>query len=246
VNRKALPTRPLRQAVYSARAVVSTWPRVFLPIARRKFRAVPDRVVEADTELLVEGFQRSGNTFAVIAFQIAQPRPVKLAHHLHAAAQIVAAVRMGIPALVLIRDPDESVLSHMVREPGITVRQSLYNWVRFYETVMPLRDDVVLADFADVTADFGRVVHQVNSRFGTRFAEFEHTDANVERCFVLIEKRNEEHYGAVTETTVARPSSERDERKHALRRELEDPSSEKLRNRARTVYRTLVPSSTVM
>ena len=67
----------------------------------------------------------------------------------------------------------------------------------------------------------------------------------MERCFDLIEERNRRHYGAVTETSVARPSAERNERKLALRRELEDPSSEKLRTRARAVYRTLVPSSTL-
>ncbi len=245
MNRKTLPTRPLRQAVYSARAVASAWPGVYLPFARRKYGEIPDRIVEADTELVIEGFQRSGNTFAVIAFEVAQPEAVKLAHHLHAAAQIVAAVRMGIPTLVLIRDPDESVLSHMVREPGITVRQSLANWVRFYDPVVSLMDRVVMADFLDVTSDFGRVVRDVNTRFGTRFAEFEHTGANVERCFQLIEQRNRERYGAVAETTVARPSAERDERKQTLRRELEAASSEKLRSRARSVYRTLVPSPTV-
>jgi hypothetical protein len=170
---------------------------------------------------------------------------VKLAHHLHAAAQIVAAVRMGVPTLVLIRDPDESVLSHMVREPGITARQSLANWIRFYDAVVPLRDRVVIADFVDVTSDFGRVIGDVNDRFGTTFVEFQHDEPNVERVFELIEQRNRERYGAVTETTVARPSAERDGRKQALRRELEDPASEKLRTRARAVYRTLVPSPTV-
>ena len=245
MNRKTLPTRPLRQAVYSARAVASTWPSVYLPFARRKYGDIPDRIVEADTQLVIEGFQRSGNTFAVIAFEVAQPEPVKLAHHLHAAAQIVAAVRMGVPTLVLIRDPDESVLSHMVREPGITARQSLANWIRFYDAVVPLRDRVVMADFVDVTSDFGRVTRDVNERFGTGFGEFRHDEANVERVFDLIEQRNRERYGAVTETTVARPSAERDERKHALRRELEDPASEKLRGRARSIYRTLVPSPTV-
>jgi hypothetical protein len=231
--------------VYSARAVASTWPGVYLPFAKRKYGDIADRIVEADTELVIEGFQRSGNTFSVIAFEIAQPRPVKLAHHLHAAAQIVAAVRMGIPTVVLIRDPDDSVLSHMVREPGITVRQSLANWVRFYDAVVPLLDRVVAADFYDVTTDFGRVVRDVNTRFGTSFVEFDHTEANVARCFELIEQRNRERYGAVTETTVARPSAERNEQKVALRRELEDPSSGKLRRRAREIYRTLVPSPTV-
>ena len=37
-----------------------------------------------ETELVIEGFPRSANTFAVLAFDYAQPDDVKLAHQLHA------------------------------------------------------------------------------------------------------------------------------------------------------------------
>ncbi len=245
MNRKDLPTRPLRQLIYSARSVVSCSPALYLPIARRKYGRIPDRIVGPQTELVIEGFQRSGNTFAVIAFHIAQPRPVRTAHHLHAAAQIVAAVKMDVPTMVLIRDPADSTLSHMIREPGITAGLALANWVRFYERVAPLRDRFVTANFADVTTDFGAVVRDVNAKFGTAFEEFEHTQANVERCFELIERRNRERYGAVTETTVPRPSAERDEVKKALRQEFEADRLTGLRTRAFSVFRTLVPSSSV-
>lgn len=95
---------PLDQ--YTVRAVLSAHPSVYIPFARRKYRDVPNMLVESDTELVIEGFERSGNTFAVVAFETAQPRPVKTAHHLHAAAQVVSAVRMGVPTLLLIRPPE--------------------------------------------------------------------------------------------------------------------------------------------
>ena len=246
MNRKDLPTTSLQRLVYSTRAVVSVYPTVFLPYARRKYgRDIDDRVVTRDTELVIEGFQRSGNTFAVVAFESAQPRPVKTAHHMHAAAQIVAAARMGIPTLVLIRDPESSVLSHMVREPGISAGQALGNWVRFYEHVIACRDRVVMAGFEHVTTDFGMVVREVNRRFDTRFAEFEHTDANVERCFEVIEQRSRMRYGAIREQMIARPSPERDRLKNVLRRQYEAERLARLRARAAAVYRALVPSPSV-
>jgi hypothetical protein len=246
VNRKDLPTRSLRRLVYSTRAFVSVYPSLFLPFARRKYEgSVSDRVVEPDTELVIEGFQRSGNTFAVVAFESAQGRPVKTAHHMHAAAQIVAAARMGIPTLVLIRDPEGSVLSHMVREPGIAARQALANWVRFYEHVIPCRDRVVMAGFEQVTTDFGRVIREVNERFDTRFAEFEHTDPNVERCFEMIEQRNRARYGVIREPMIARPSAERDALKDAIRLQYGSPRLARLRTRADAVYQALVPSPSV-
>jgi hypothetical protein len=245
VNRKDLPTRSLRRLVYSTRAVVSVHPSLYLPFARRKYAKVEDRVVVRDTELVIEGFQRSGNTFAVFAFEIAQGRDVKMAHHLHAAAQIVAAARMEIPIVVLVRDPEDAVLSQMVREPGISARQALANWIRFYEHVLPCRDRVIIAGFDQVTSDFGGVIRAVNQRFDTGFAEFEHTDVNVERCFDLIERRNRERYGVISEPTVARPSAQRDALKDAVRQQYEADRLVRLRARADAVYRALVPSPSV-
>ncbi|MBA3691261.1 MAG: hypothetical protein H0W82_07605 [Actinobacteria bacterium] len=245
MNRKDISFRPLRQVVYSVRSFASTSPTIYLPFARRKYLEVPDRVVETGTELVIEGFQRSGNTFSVIAFEVAQPRHVKTAHHLHAAAQVVEAVRLGVPTIVLIRDPRGSVLSHMVREPGVTASQALGAWVRFYERVLPLRDRVVIADFGEVTTDLGKVIARVNERYGTGFAEFDHTPGNVARVFALIEDRNRARYGSVSETTVPRPSAERDERKRALLTQLDADRLAPLRLRAATVYRALVPSATV-
>jgi hypothetical protein len=245
VNRKDISFRPLRRAVYSTRSLVAGSPGLYLPFARRKYRDVPDRVVGPDTELVIEGFQRSGNTFSVIAFEVAQPRPVKMAHHLHAAAQVVEAVRMQVPTIVLIRGPRESVLSHMVREPGVTARQALAAWVGFYERIIPFRDRVEIADFADVTADFGAVITKLNQRYGTAFVPFDHTPDNVASVFELIEHRNRRRYGAVSETTVPRPSTERDERKAALGAELDAVPLAPLRARAAAAYRALVSSQRV-
>ncbi len=245
MNRKDLPTRSLQRLVYSTRAVVSVYPSLYLPLARRKYARVENRVVVRDTELVIDGFQRSGNTFSVFAFEIAQGRDVKTAHHLHAAAQIVAATRMGIPTLVLIRNPEDAVLSHIVREPGIGAGQALANWIRFYEHVLPCRDRVVIAGFDQATSDFGGLIRAVNHRFHTGFAEFEHTDANVERCFELIEQRNRERYGAIREAMVARPSQERDALKDAIRRQYHAERLARSRARAAAIYRTLVPSPSV-
>jgi hypothetical protein len=208
-----------------------------MPYARRKYAHSTNRVVEPDTELVIDGFQRSANTFAVVAFEAAQPRTVKTAHHLHAVAQIQGAVRLSVPAIVLIRDPDACTLSHMIRKPHLTPHMILASWTRFYRQLMPYRHRVVVADFLEVTTDFGAVIARVNRAFGTEFAEFEHTEANVARCFRLIDQGNSERNGGVVETLVARPSPEREDLKPTLRRELESPALQAKRSRAKSVYR---------
>jgi hypothetical protein len=235
------PNRQLCQARYVARSVISTHPALYLPFARRKYAGIESRVVSPDADIVIEGFQRSGNTFSVFAFELAQePDRVSVVHHLHAAAQVVAAVRIGLPTVVLIREPRDAILSHMIREPCVTVAQAIAHWIRFYRTVLPHRDQVVVADFSLVTTDFGQVIRQVNKRFGTSFPEFQHTPANVERCFELTEERNRKLHGSVNERYVARPSSERSAMKDGLQAEFDARTVDRLRERAYSIYHELI------
>jgi hypothetical protein len=234
---RAAPNLARVRARYSLRAVVSRHPSLYLPMVRWKYRG---QIVEAGTELVIEAFPRSGNTFAVVAFQLAQARPVKIAHHLHAAAQVTRGVRLRKPTLVLIRDPLEAVSSHLVREPCVAPRQALRNWIRFYTSVDDVRDQLLLATFEEVTTDFGDVVDRLNDRFGTSFVRFEHTPENVERCFARIEERNRFLYSRLVESAVARPSSARGSAKDALRPKLQASSTRPLVDRAYQLHESLV------
>ena len=226
---------------YELRSRLSVSPGLYLPLARRKYAGNLGKVVDRNrTQIVIDGFQRSANTFSVTAFQSAQSTPVEVAHHLHAAAQIRAAVRWKIPTIVLIREPHATILSHMIRFPCATATQAIRNWARFYESVLDVRDAVVIADFDQVTADLGEVITEVNSRFGTTFDVFEHTEANVQRCFELIDQRNVGRFGSVEDHTVARPSAARDEMKALRRSALEAPALATLRARVDRLYEELV------
>src|SRR4029077_564389 len=98
-----------------------------------------------------------------------------------------------------------AVVSHLVREPGVTPRQGMRNWVRFYRSIQDVRNDVVVATFEDVTTDFGSGIDRLNARFGTSFIRFDHSRENVERCFDRIEQRNRFLYSRVVESKIARP-----------------------------------------
>jgi hypothetical protein len=233
----------LCRARYSGRVWLSSIPSLYLPFARVKYRRVPNRLVERDTELVIEGFQRSGNTFAVFAFEMAQDRPIKSAHHLHASAQVLRAVKLRVPVLLLIRDPRDAIVSHVIREPCANMPAALRAWTHFYERAVPVRDRIFVADFSRVSTDFGAVIRDFNEKFGTGYKEFHHTEANVSRCFDMIEERNRQRYGKLEEGKVARPSEERRGRKDELLRRFDDPSLSSQRARAYEVYRALVPAA---
>ena len=223
------PTQMARRAVFEVKTFVAKYPALALPVARRRHGVV----FGPSTQLVIEGFPRTGTSFAVAAFDQAQPRAVEVACHVHAPAQIVAAVRAGVPAMVVIREPEDTVLSFVIRHHHVPLSQALRAYIRFYEPLLRHRTDVVTVRFREVTTDFGACTRRLNERFGTSFAEFEHSEENVQRVFAAIEADYERRVsGEALERSVARPSEFRATLKDELRERYRAPALAALRDRA--------------
>lgn len=217
---------------------IRPYPSLFLPYASLTGAQNQARV-RRGTEIVIEGFERSGNTFAVIAFSNAQSRRVLVAHHLHAAAQIIYAVKRRIPTMVLLRAPEDAILSFLIFHPAISASQAMNTWLRFHTPLLPFKEGFVLAKFDTVVSDFGCVIRSVNERFGTGFREFEHTEENVNACFDVMDQLERAKLGkSWVEETVARPSTWRDDRKSLIRSQLHDEAVADLRSRLHEVYAT--------
>ncbi len=169
-----------------ARRFMARYPAVYLPLMRRR---QPQSTVGPDTQVVIDGFTRSASTFAVIAFQLAQNDHVRLAHHLHAPAQLLAATRAGLPTMMPIRPPRDTVLSAAIREPTVPISQWLRSYAEFYERVEPSLGSMVVVTFETVTTDVGGSIDRLNERFGTSFARFDDSADNVEAVFEIIEER---------------------------------------------------------
>ena len=97
----------------------------------------------------------------------------------------------------------------------------------------------MVATFEEVSSDFGAVIRRLNERFGSTFQEFQHTEANVESCFKIIEEHDRRTVGKVVEKTVARPSQKREHMKNELRSALRSAKLAGLRAAAYDIYETL-------
>lgn len=226
----------LRRLRWEVRSLAGRYPILCRWLVRRS-----GEYPTARTEIVIEGFPRTGNTFAVIAFQAAQPRVVSIAHHVHAPAPVIEAARRGIPALVLIREPEEAILSLVLRLPYMTPRQALRSYLRFYRPLQRVRDSFVLGRFQDVVDDLGSAIRQVNRRFGTDFVSFESTKANLERVMAELDQWDVNTFGEGPELEQgrARPSDRRAAFKDALRPAYRAPRLRRLRSEAERLYETL-------
>lgn len=197
-------------------------------------------VVNKNTAIVIEGFPRSANSFAVGAFQSAQTHAVAIANHLHAPAQTLRAARLKIPNILLIRPPVDTVLSlrslnfqtteklgsyHPVLDASI--KTYLIQWIRFYARVKPFHDDYVIGLFDEVTSDFTAVIDRVNRRFSTSFELFDHTPGNVRAVHAM-------------QGYHAGPSVRREDLKQRAKQELETAHCESLIAEANTLYQEFV------
>jgi len=177
-----------------AKTFVGTHPQLFFPIFRFR-RAFQELIVNKETDICIEGFPRSANSFAVEALRYAQADPIEIAHHTHVPANAMRACKLDIPTAVLIRTPKDAIVSRiaLAKETRSVTKESeaphqrvsfatwLHAWQSFYRPLKPYweRGDLLVVPFSDVIRDMGHVIERINIHFGTNFDPFEHTDETV-------------------------------------------------------------------
>jgi hypothetical protein len=215
---------------------------VFLPLQRALTpESARDRAITDRTQLVIEGFPRSGNTFAAKAFALSQRQPVVVASHVHLPAQVKVATRRGVPTMLMLRDPQDAAVSMAIADPHHRVEHLVRYWIHYHSQIRPLLGGVLLVTFDEATTDFGAAVDRLNARFGTTFDRFEHTPSHVEQVFAAIEEKQllvhgEDRYRAA----VARPDESRRSARDALVTRLGEPGQRALVDRARTLHEQLL------
>lgn len=172
-------------------------------------------LVGSGTEIVIEGYPRCANTFSVVAFRQAQGRDVGIAHHLHAAAQILVAHKRKIPAILLIRDPVDAIVSLKIRHPELDDARCLRDYLVFYGALESIADYPVVADFAEVTGHLDGVIREVNRRFGTDFAVFDNSPEAVQKVFEEIDVIRRAARRSLSQ--IATPNAEKEGRKAQVR-----------------------------
>jgi hypothetical protein len=199
-----------RRALRVARVALSDDP-AFLPIVLRATPQGTARQLSERTQLVIEGFPRSGNTFAFFALKHAEAkagRDAEVSSHVHTASQVRHAVGQRFPTLVVARRPVDVITSLLIAAPHIPFGSAIREWTHHHRGLLPLRDRFVIGTFDQVTTDFGAVTRRVNERFGTGFALFEPTDEDTDAVFAAIDENHRVLHGG-TENVVPRPSDAR-------------------------------------
>jgi len=201
---RRLAPRQLREAAWAAvmRTPVADLIVLLDPTTR-------GRRVTRSTQLIIEGYPRVGNTYARAAFEHANGPDVPVSSHMHSYRSIQKGIRRRIPTIALVRAPDQVLGSLLQFNPTQEADEALKNYSAFHRTLSTHVDDIIVADFAEVTSDFGSVIKRVNARYGTSFVPYVKTPESEEAVFAAIDSVSLAHDGQRFGAAVSRPSTER-------------------------------------
>lgn len=181
----------------------------------------PHLVCGPETELVVEGYPRSANTFSVdmIAVLTELEGGRRMAHHTHSVDQLRLAEALGIPVLVLIRTPAEAILSFRIYSDHPPER-CIARYRDFYRAVLSLRAPVAVAGFDEVTGDFNRVLERVNPLLRRPVPLSQDLAADMEKARARELARAERTHGALSTRRIGVPDPAREEIKRQMRAEV--------------------------
>ena len=222
-----------------ATELLERFPGAYCSVMRRRH---PEWfLVDADTDIVIEGYQSCGNTFARKAMEYANPK-ADIASHSHSWANVARGLRLGKPVVVLLRPPLDAIASHAVRMRLDDLDRELHRYHRFFRRVAGVSDAVVLAPF-DVTVNrFGDVITEVNARFSTNFAVFDHTDPASKAA--VFEEMDREALSSPSELDrlwrVARPNAERADATREMKARLSNEAYHPALGRCQAVYDQLI------
>ena len=166
-----MPDRPTiavlaRRGLRRAKLLVGDY-RPLMPLFLRLTAEGVGRSITDDTDLVIEGFQRSGTTFTSHAVQAAQPDALVVTNHVHNTAVLRQAIAAKIPTLVVVRPAKSCLPSYIVWDPDIGARTILWEWNHYHKQLPDLVGDITIATFEQVTTDLAGVVARMNADFGT-------------------------------------------------------------------------------
>lgn len=161
-----------------------------LPIYLRVTPLGTSRQITKFTDLVVEGFPRSGNTFTAFAIEDASAHELTIASHVHQPSQIKLALARGVPTVLVIRDPVSALASYLVYDRRFSASAVIGEYCSYHRELVPYVERLLVCEFEEVTSQMSSVIDRINHRYSLQIPAFDEASPNVERVMAQIEWRH--------------------------------------------------------
>lgn len=198
------------------------------------FRRYRVHKVTPKTDICIEGFPRSANSFLTATFSKYNPQ-AKCADHLHAPMQIIKASELRIPCIVVIRNPLDAIASTIVVDRSVSTSIIIKSYIEFYKSIWQVRNDFVVAEFNKTINNPTDIINVVNERFNTDFKMGQMTSVVEEEIFLHLKEVKQKM--KLSDTLVAIPTEAKEKIKQEVILELKQNS---LLEKAEPIYQKFV------
>jgi hypothetical protein len=188
----------------------------------RRFLGASDRLTLCGkgVDLCVEGYPSSGNSFAVTLLRELNPA-VKVSSHFHSVANVKLAMRHGIPVVILLREPVDTLSSRIVRF-GSSPLPAVLEYLDFHRHIKQFasRSRLCFITFENLTKRPGPTVDRISSFSNLCFPSGDETEMQAVSADVLA--KMEEIFTSWGRQHLQKglPSSEKDQLKKQVKQSL--------------------------
>jgi hypothetical protein len=123
-------------------------------------------VVRKHTDVIIEGFPRSANSWTCHVFQYLSQKQynkrLKIASHLHASSQIKKGLKLNIPIILLIREPIDAVSSLLMMNKNLSPPSVLNDYLRMYNSLKKFKDKILVVKFDDIIQKPNKIIKKFN------------------------------------------------------------------------------------
>ncbi|WP_024787497.1 MULTISPECIES: hypothetical protein [unclassified Lebetimonas] len=132
----------------------------FLNFVKRK-----DILINKNSDILIEGFPRSGNTFAVALLKSLN-KDIKIARHRHEVGHVLKALKLDKPIVILIRNPQDAVISFFLRE-NVSIKIGFEYYIHFYTNILKIckSSNLVLFNFDILIKEPKKFISIINEKY---------------------------------------------------------------------------------
>lgn len=185
------------QLIRNLRLLISPCPnlyRIYADYCQLSFR------LTNTTTVVVDSYPRCGNSFFEAAFNMAQKGREVVAHHSHAAGQVLAGVKKGLPCIVLIREPEAAISSfYEMSEGKYSIQLLTREFVTFYSSLLPVIDKLIIVETSMMEARFRNLMVHLHDQYGLKVEPYEIDTAMRAQLFRVVDEVGRQRNGFVAE-----------------------------------------------
>ena len=220
------------------RNIISKRPHLYFFIGR--FFKIKKFFINKNTDLVIEGFPRSGNSFLEACFKVLN-KNIILAHHTHSVAQVKMGIKKNLPVILLIRDPSEATKSaYFFYKKKLSYNFLIKEYIGFYESLIIYKKNTIVLDFKKIN-NFKKILKYLQTNFDS-LPEFDKTinNKNLKKKAIkkLINFSKTRHHRTFSESYINNNSTLSVNRKKFVIEQniLKDRANIKLLKKAKQIY----------